>query len=210
MNHYVYLTTDTERYYIGVRSCECNISQDKYMGSHSDKLYKPTSKRILSVCATRIDAEKTELFYQKLFKVVANPLFVNQVYNFYSDAPRLGCRLSDDTKHLISQSLSGVAHTEERRQRRSNSMKANPSNYFIPSRKGMKDTPNALLQKHLSNRDSKVYIFYKSNKLIYFMRHQNPKLILGISETSVQHLISKKKTKVKQITYKGTLPYCVI
>lgn len=36
-NHYVYKITDphTEEYYIGVRSCDCKISEDSYMGSYA-------------------------------------------------------------------------------------------------------------------------------------------------------------------------------
>ena len=35
MNHYVYkiINIITNEYYIGVRSCKCNIEEDKYMGS---------------------------------------------------------------------------------------------------------------------------------------------------------------------------------
>ena len=59
MNHYVYETYSEydERLYIGVRSCRCSIEEDSYMGSHSDKTFRPTSKRILCTFETRKEAQ---------------------------------------------------------------------------------------------------------------------------------------------------------
>ena len=202
------MTSDSQRYYIGVRSCKGDIEQDSYMGSATDKSFKPTNKKILAVCNDRLDAEYTELYYQKVFKVVSNPLFVNQVYNFHANAPRLGAKLSEKTKQQIKNKLKGVSHSEKRRKNRSQDMKNNPDKYFIPSRKGLKDKKSTLYQKSLSNRDNKVHIFCKENTFIYFMLHHNPKELLGISRPSVFHLIKNKKQSVKSITYKGVCPFC--
>lgn len=78
--HYTYLTSDGDRFYIGVRSCNCQPYADTYMGSHTDKTYKPTKKWILKVFSNRRSAEEHELWLQKYHKVVTNKNFVNKCY----------------------------------------------------------------------------------------------------------------------------------
>ena len=78
--HYTYISTDNKLFYIGVRSCACDIEEDPYMGSYKDKTFKPVSKRILGIHENREDAVLAEIYWQRLFKVVENPLFVNQAY----------------------------------------------------------------------------------------------------------------------------------
>lgn len=91
MNHYVYLiekkpALETEqKYYIGVRSCECLIADDDYMGSSKylteeiKKLGKESfNKIILKRFDNREDAYEYEIHMHKEFDVVNNPIFFNK------------------------------------------------------------------------------------------------------------------------------------
>ena len=91
MNHYVYLIEkknalpNQEKYYIGVRSCECKIGEDSYMSS-SDFLREDIkkvgkenfNKIILKRFQTREDAYAHEIQLHKEFDVANNPLFFNR------------------------------------------------------------------------------------------------------------------------------------
>jgi len=91
MNHYVYLIEkkcalpNQEKYYIGVRSCECKIGEDSYMSS-SDFLREDIkkvgkenfNKIILKRFQTREDAYTHEIQLHKEFDVANNPLFFNR------------------------------------------------------------------------------------------------------------------------------------
>ena len=91
--HYTYLITDlnptgTEKYYIGVRSCNCPPSEDSYMGT-------PTSRRslefqdrlkecpgefdkiVIGIYTTRNDAESAECDMLQSYHVTDNNLFYN-------------------------------------------------------------------------------------------------------------------------------------
>jgi hypothetical protein len=91
MNHYVYLiekkpALETEqKYYIGVRSCECLIADDNYMGSSKylteevNKLGKQSfNKIILKRFDNREDAAKYEIQMHEEFDVAKSPLFFNK------------------------------------------------------------------------------------------------------------------------------------
>jgi len=91
MNHYVYLiekksALETEqKYYIGVRSCECLVGNDDYMGS-SKYLIEDIEKNgkeqynkiILKRFDNRIDALNYEIKMHEEFDVASNPLFFNK------------------------------------------------------------------------------------------------------------------------------------
>jgi len=91
MNHYVYLIEkrnalpNQQKYYIGVRSCECKIGEDSYMSS-SDFLREDIkkvgkenfNKIILKRFQTREDAYAHEIQLHKEFDVANNPLFFNR------------------------------------------------------------------------------------------------------------------------------------
>ena len=92
MNHYVYLiekksALETEqKYYIGVRSCECLIADDQYMGSSkylTEDIEKTGrnnfNKIILKRFSNRIEANKYEIEMHEQFDVANNPLFFNKV-----------------------------------------------------------------------------------------------------------------------------------
>lgn len=80
MNHYVYqITYNTGKKYIGVRSCNCTIEEDTYMGS---AFHLPPNligcKEILSTHTTREEAMFEEIRLHALYDVKNNPDFYNQ------------------------------------------------------------------------------------------------------------------------------------
>lgn len=79
IHHYVYATTDGDRYYIGMRQCTCEVKEDSYMGSHTDKTYTPKKKEILCVCKTREEANKIETMLLRHYDVMNNDRFVNRI-----------------------------------------------------------------------------------------------------------------------------------
>ena len=61
IHHYVYITTDFERYYIGSRTCYCEPEEDiAYFGSFSDKTFEPLYKAIIAEFDTRAEATEYE------------------------------------------------------------------------------------------------------------------------------------------------------
>lgn len=91
MNHYVYLIEkrnalpNQEKYYIGVRSCECNVGGDNYMSSSEflkediKKVGRQNfNKIILKRFETREEAYAHEIQLHKEFDVANNPLFFNR------------------------------------------------------------------------------------------------------------------------------------
>lgn len=91
MNHYVYLiekksALETEqKYYIGVRSCECLIADDQYMGSSkylTEDIEKTGrnnfNKIILKRFQSREEALAHEIELHKEFDVANNPIFFNK------------------------------------------------------------------------------------------------------------------------------------
>lgn len=80
MNHYVYLSYEEGgRLYIGSRSTDLEPEQDKYLGSYSDKTFKPTKKKILKCFPDRQLADKWEEYLHEVNNVDVNPRFANQV-----------------------------------------------------------------------------------------------------------------------------------
>lgn len=80
MNNYTYYSYEEYgRGYIGSRGCKCSIEEDiEYLGSFSDKTFKPTQKIILGVFETRVEAYEAELLLHNFFKVDVNPHFANR------------------------------------------------------------------------------------------------------------------------------------
>jgi hypothetical protein len=82
MKHYTYLLIDpeTEMKYVGMRTCECEVDEDPYMGSS----YAMTSedrnrcdKIVLEVFNTREEALAHEIYIHNLYEVHTNPEFWN-------------------------------------------------------------------------------------------------------------------------------------
>lgn len=78
---YVYYSYELwGRGYIGKRECWCLPEEDvKYLGSFTDKTFKPTEKIILETFDTTKDALKAEVSLHNFYKVDENPHFANKL-----------------------------------------------------------------------------------------------------------------------------------
>ena len=68
------------RGYIGYRKCPKTNTpdQDSYLGSYTDKTFKPSSKIILTIHSNAEEAREAERKIQEFFDVLSNPHFVNK------------------------------------------------------------------------------------------------------------------------------------
>ncbi len=95
MFHVVYLSFEDNsigRDYVGKHSSE--NPYDSYLGSFKDESFHPTNKIILEYSRTAEGALAAEMRWQRVFKVVEDPQFVNQSYQ-------------TSTKFLYSEGLFG-------------------------------------------------------------------------------------------------------
>lgn len=142
--NYTYKITNikTNEFYVGVRSCDCEIKEDKYMGSSSvwTKIYikehkKELKKEIIEIFESRKLANIAEV---KLLKSVEhNPLCINKYFDYTPDMTGIkqtpewikkrikfgkengmfGKHHTEETKKKISESLKGRIITEEHREK---------------------------------------------------------------------------------------------
>lgn len=113
MKHYVYKIIDekTNQYYIGVRSCKCEIEEDEYMGSY--QCWKPTGnliKKVLKIFNSRKEANIYEIEIIK--KNIKNEL--NQNYHI----PTVGF-------HMLNRK-----HTKETKEKQRQAKLKNPTKYW--------------------------------------------------------------------------------
>ena len=143
-NHYNYriVNIKTKEFYIGVRSCSCNIEDDPYMGSSSiwTKLYikehaSDLQKIIIKVYNSRREANAGEV--ELLLEEFKNPLCINRYFDYTPDmtgvkqAPEwiekrklfeerngmFGKHHSEKAKKEISSKLKGRIVSEETRKK---------------------------------------------------------------------------------------------
>jgi hypothetical protein len=77
--HYTYYSYEPNgRGYIGKRSSRVPPKEDPYLGSFSDKTFKPTRKIVIATYPTAQDALKAESALQHLFQVHKAEHFANQ------------------------------------------------------------------------------------------------------------------------------------
>lgn len=117
MNHYTYLTTDGERYYIGVRSCEGNPWKDNYWGTpKTEKGFEKrvTHKLILTYHDTQQEAKEAEEYFHAHFNVKDDPRFANHANAKANSFAEIGTEpwnknvpRTEETKAKISASKTG-------------------------------------------------------------------------------------------------------
>ena len=107
MYHYVYMSYDDTRYYIGVRTSKVQPCFDNYLGSYTDKSFKPYSKIILSYHIDRKAAMEAERYWQHKFKVVENPLFANRAYQTTTGFSTYGLKACKETRKKLSELRKG-------------------------------------------------------------------------------------------------------
>lgn len=131
--HYNYkiINSETNEFYIGVRSCDCEIEQDKYMGSSSiwDKKYiqenfEKLKKEILAVFKTRIEATDNEVILLQQYK--EDPLCINLYFDKTPDLTGTHQTPEHIEKRKMygeKNGMYGKHHTEEVKEKISNSLK---------------------------------------------------------------------------------------
>lgn len=123
IHHYNYriVNTKTKEFYIGVRSCSCNIEDYPYMGSSSiwNKLYvkehaSDLQKIIIKVYNSRREANAGEV--QLLLEESNNPLCINKYFDYTPDMT--GVKQSPEwiakrVRYGEENGMYGKHHTEE-------------------------------------------------------------------------------------------------
>lgn len=172
--NYTYKITNivTNEFYVGVRSCDCEIEDDKYMGSSSvwTKLYikehkKDLKKEILETFETRKIANRAEV--ELLKSVKDNPLCINKYFDYTPDMTgtkqtpewiekrkmfgerngMYGKHHTEETKKKISEKLKGRTLTEEHKRKISESQKGKK----IPEELREQYSINARKTRHIEN-----------------------------------------------------------
>ena len=148
MNHYTYLlqSQTSDMMYIGVRSCECGIEEDKYYGSSKylpEDVSETFDKFILGRFDTREEAVADEIHRHKMNDVAKNPLFINKSMQTSTGFDTSGITFSrEDTSSYEGNTNGFVAgfvpwnkgkkglqsHSEERINQLRKSMKGNQIN----------------------------------------------------------------------------------
>ena len=140
MKNYVYRIENQEskEFYLGVRSCECEIEKDPYLGSSSawNKAYIKANKGLLvktvvSTFETRTEANKAESDLIEEF--ILDALCVNRyIPKYYKDFMRRTA--SEETRRLQSinntgerNPFYGKTHTEEFKQKKAEERKGSKS-----------------------------------------------------------------------------------
>lgn len=104
-NHYVYILISLieEKYYIGVRSCLCNIADDKYMGS-SRIMTKADrdncDKLVLKEFSTREEAVAYEIELHAQLEVSTNPKFWNMAKQTSTGFDTTGRVMSEEERKM--------------------------------------------------------------------------------------------------------------
>ena len=131
--NYTYKITNirTGEFYVGVRSCDCEITEDKYMGSSSiwNKLYirehkDDLKKEIVEIFETRKLANIGEVVLLK--KVQDDPLCINCYFDFTPDMT--GTKQSPEwieKRKMFGErnGMYGKHHTDETKEKISKAMK---------------------------------------------------------------------------------------
>lgn len=173
MKHYNYKITNTEtgEFYVGVRSCKCEIEDDKYMGSSSvwTKAYIKNNKdvlkkEILEVFETRKLANGGEI---KLLKAVENnPLCVNKYFDYTPDMTGIKQTPEWIAKRCKSGKLAnmyGKHHTEEVKKQISETLKGREitQNHRNKIAEALSGKPKSEEHKrNLSKAAQKTYVIY--------------------------------------------------
>jgi len=110
--HYTYVIKNITNgmKYIGSRSCKCNPSEDKYMGSSTDVAFKKEMKKhpehfektIILIYDTREEAFKDEIYLHERFDVGKNLLYYNRCKATSTGFSTEGCPKTDECKQKQS------------------------------------------------------------------------------------------------------------
>jgi hypothetical protein len=199
MNHYTYFLTAKEpfngmKYYIGVRSCEGSVEEDKYMGS--SKVIKhnkiTVEKHILATWKTREEAVSHEILLHECFDVARNPEFFNQ-----AKQKAVGFDTAGKSFNV------GVKFSEERKQAMSEKTKTYYKNNPEKKEQVRKQLASVIIPKEAYERQSKIIsslIWMNDGIRSYRVRpeHVTDKINSGLVQGRLMSFIHDKEYKMKQ------------
>lgn len=149
MNHYVYLITvsnptDSRRFYIGVRSCNCLPEEDsRYFGScksfsawQKENGVTGLSKQVLSIFDTRKEAVAYEVFLHNILDVAVSPIFFNRAKQTNERFDTSGAKIHSEKRKLeLSEFFKKLPRTEEQRKKISEAMRGNSYGTYARGKK---------------------------------------------------------------------------
>jgi hypothetical protein len=170
--HYVYYSYEEwGRGYIGKRSCACLPEDDtKYMGSFSDKTFKPSCKIILDVFTTSEEALAAEALLHDAYNVSSSPLFANKAKQTSRWFNTEGVPKSEEHREKIRQSNLGRKRTAESRKRMSLSKMGNTYNL------GVKRGPSPMkgVARGKMTTEQRISVFLRSKRKKLRIEVTNP------------------------------------
>jgi hypothetical protein len=166
MKHYTYKLTQEETglYYIGVRSCKCEIKDDPYMGSmQAWKLTKEEKlslkKEIIAVYSSREEANEDEHFILKSIKRDwKDPNCMNG--HDGKSFCMLGYKHTEEVKNLLRSKSTGVKQSKETIEKRCSKIRGTVSKL-----KGTKIPENQRLKIVKSLTGSSNHMYGKSHTI---------------------------------------------
>lgn len=201
-NHYVYLLSSKvgEKYYIGVRSCTCPISEDTYMGSSKvmtkeDKL--ACNKIILKRFNDRDSAVKYEIELHNKFDVVNNPLFWNAAKQTSTGFDTTGRIIPKEEREKRSKALMGHKGASTwlgKKLPESTRLKISKSNKGKPKSESHKQAlKNAHKYRVYTGYDNTMYTFtHKDYGTVKCTQYQLYTTYLNIHKSNLNKLIKKE------------------
>jgi len=170
--HYVYYSYEEwGRGYIGKRTCTCAPEQDAaYMGSFSDKTFKPNNKIILEMFNTSREALAAEALLHDAYNVSKNPLFANKAKQTTEWFNTEGVPKTEEHKEKIRQANTGRKRTEETKRRLSLARMGNKYNL------GVKRGPHPLkgVPRGKMTDEQRMLVFLGSKKRKIQIEVTNP------------------------------------
>lgn len=156
MHHYVYkiIDTKTKEFYIGSRSCKCNIEDDTYMGSPIH--WKPSINNLIKqIIKCNFRKRKTAFEYEAKLILECSDDPLNRNYHVPSIGFCFrGAHHSKRTKEKLSKSQTGKKHSEETKQKisKSNSGQNHPMFGKYHSKETKEKIRMSLVNRHLTKK----------------------------------------------------------
>lgn len=201
MNHYTYIIKNlyNGKIYIGVRTCECDPTQDNYWSSsrHLNDLIKRYGKdhlrkRILRVHDTRENAMLHEIELHNKYDVAVNERFYNKAKQTSTGFDTTG----------TYGSWNGRTHTDETKVKMSETKKGKTAcNKGVPMKKEQKEKLTDTWEV-ITPDDEKIVI----NNMLEFCRQHNlnPSSMSAVSRGNRRHY---KNYKCKKLTNNRNVEY---
>jgi hypothetical protein len=208
MYHYVYYSYEEwGRGYIGVRSCKCKPVDDrKYLGSFTDKSFKPTNKIILAEYPTRKEAAVAEITLHKFYQVQINYHFANKAKATTEKFSLFGRPRTPEEKRKLSEALKGRKLPEDRRLKFARvHIGRKQSAEWVKKRtdklKGRKRAPEQRLKMSKGHLGKPLTYLYKpvmlvnnsTGELIYFESQQQAVNELMLSQPNFCNMVAGRR-----------------